>query len=389
MSNRVKGERQFREVTRNLGERRRLEICVRAGGRCEFDGCNRNLFQAPVTMRDGVFGQIAHIIAFSDRGPRGSESSSSPTIHALENLMLLCHDHHKEIDDNPLDYSVETLRRHKEAHETRVRLVLDLGPAQATFVAVVCAPVARRAVAVTRDQVIAATAPRWPRNKEFARIDLGCMDDRSPSFIKAACDSLDLRLSELQRPGSELLAIGHLSLFALAPIPLLVHLGATLTDKVQVELYQRHRDTEDWTWKLDGAPAEYTFRRVSQGQGAGVALVLPLSGPIQLSDLPPPVVAQSTVYEIGLGATTPDTGFLRTRRDLERFVSLYQQALGEIRAAHGQVTTIDLFPAVPAPVAVACGRGLLPKVSPALRVFDYEKGRGGFNPVVEVNVDGH
>ena len=69
-------------------------------------------------------------------------------------------------------------------------------------------------------------------------------------------------------------------------------------------------------------------------------------------------------------------------------MSLYQQALGEIRAAHGQVATIDLFPAVPAPVAVACGRGLLPKVSPALRVFDYEKGRGGFNPVLEVNVDG-
>ena len=142
-----------------------------------------------------------------------------------------------------------------------------MGPAQATFVLVVSGPVARKAVTITRDQVIAATAPRWPRNKEFARIDLGSLDDRGASFIKAGCESLDLRMSELQRSGSELLAIGHLSLFALAPIPLLVYLGTRLSDKVQVELFQRHRDTEDWTWKTDVEPVQYSFRQVAQEMG--------------------------------------------------------------------------------------------------------------------------
>ena len=47
--------------------------------------------------------------------------------------------------------------------------------------------------------------------------------------------------------------------------------------------------------------------------------------------------------------------------------------------------SIHLFPAVPAPVAVFCGREILPKVDPKLVVYDFDKRQGGFTPIIEVN----
>jgi hypothetical protein len=56
----------------------------------------------------------------------------------------------------------------------------------------------------------------------------------------------------------------------------------------------------------------------------------------------------------------------------------YQELLGTIGQDHGRLDEIDFFPAVPAPVAVLCGRELLPKVHPRLRVFDFNKQTSGF-----------
>ena len=80
---------------------------------------------------------------------------------------------------------------------------------------------------------------------------------------------------------------GHISLFALAPIPLLVYLGSKLSNKVPVDVFQRHRDTEDWVWKDSGTPAEYHFDKIREGRGRGcIALILSLSGKIKPGGMP-------------------------------------------------------------------------------------------------------
>jgi hypothetical protein len=75
---------------------------------------------------------------------------------------------------------------------------------------------------------------------------------------------------------------------------------------------------------------------------------------------------------------------LRLRQDLENFRIVYQEALATIIKTHGLVEAIDLFPAVPAPIAILCGRELLAKVHPRLRVYDYNKNTGGFSFALEV-----
>ncbi|MYK20370.1 HNH endonuclease, partial [Candidatus Poribacteria bacterium] len=106
---------------RTIPEHTRLKLWVKAAGRCQFHGCNEPLWQNNLTLSDGNFAEVAHIIASSEDGPRGSEESSDLRID-YSNLMLLCQRCHKEIDDDPDRYPTELLRRWKQEHEKRIEI---------------------------------------------------------------------------------------------------------------------------------------------------------------------------------------------------------------------------------------------------------------------------
>ena len=54
----------------------------------------------------------------------------------------------------------------------------------------------------------------------------------------------------------------------------------------------------------------------------------------------------------------------------------YRALLAELRVRHGVGCELHLLPAVPAPVAIACGYDLLPKVDPNIIVYDNIKPHG-------------
>lgn len=116
-----------------------------------------------------------------------------------------------------------------------------------------------------------------------------------------------------------------------------------------------------------------------------MALVLSLSGKIHIESLPRDIDESFTVYQITLTEVQPNPTYLRLKEDLVRFRDIYQRSLRSILREHGQVGSIHLFPAVPAPVAVMCGRELFPKVDPSLIVYDYDKRHGGFIKILKVN----
>jgi hypothetical protein len=300
--------------------------------------------------------------------------------------MLLCPQCHKLIDDHPAEYTRRTLEEYKQRHERRINHVTGLGPDQKTSVLVLKANIGNQRVTLAFDQILEAVSPRYPCSRSGTTIDLTQVEGSGEAFVRTACDTIKQRIQRLLEPGGEASETGHISLFALAPIPLLVLLGCQLSNKVPLDLYQRHRDTETWAWKRDGKPAEYEFRLLRSGTHRGnVALVLSLSGTIQPRDLPRTIDSRYSVYELTLKDAVPKTTFLRTRLDLENFRNAYQMALGTIVRDHGLAEKIHLFPAVPAPIAVLCGRELLPKVHPALAVYDYDKAKVGFINQIEVN----
>lgn len=374
------------EVTRRTSQVTRLLLFVRAGARCQFDGCNKFLLEHPLTVAEGNFAQVAHIVAFSRQGPRGEARPRPARINDVANLMLLCPQCHKLIDDYPDRYSIGTLEKYKRNHEQRIRHVTGLGPDLKTTVVQLKARVAGQSVAIPIAQVTEAVAPRYPTDKKGHVIDLTDIDAEGEAFMEVATRVIKQRVERLYEPGMDVEDTRHISLFALAPIPLLVFLGRHLSDKVPVDVYQRHRDTEGWVWKRTGAPAAYRFERVRPGTDpTKVTLMLSLSGTIHLDLLPPEINERFTVYEVTLANLEPSPTFLRTKEDLNRFKGVYQVALRSILRDHGNIDAIHLFPAVPAPIAVLCGRELLPKLDPALLVYDYDKRIGGFTPTLRVN----
>jgi hypothetical protein len=72
-----------------------------------------------------VTGQIAHIISESPDGPRGTEFLSDGEHNRHSNLIYLCPQHHKQIDDQPGLYTVERLRQMKADHESAIQQAIS------------------------------------------------------------------------------------------------------------------------------------------------------------------------------------------------------------------------------------------------------------------------
>jgi hypothetical protein len=371
---------------RRIPDLTRLLLFVRAGGRCEFDGCPRYLMEHPVTLTEGNFAQMAHIVAFRTDGPRGRVRSRPKNIHALQNLMLLCPQCHKLIDDHPKEYTRRALWEYKRRHEKWIKQATGLSPERKTALLVFTAPIGKQTVSISYDHMLEAVAPRYPISREGLEIDLTNLLEENPAVTAVAKQSIADRLARYFEPKGEWQRTGHVSLFALGPMPLLIFLGSQLSNKVSTDLFQRHRDSENWTWKKYGRPIQYKFRTLQTGSdNSRVALLLCLSGSGPRENLPPEIDATYSVYELTLDGSTPSPTFLSLREDLDNFRIVYQDALAEIAKIHGSLKELDVFPAVPAPVAVLCGRETLPKVHPALRVYDYDQAKGGFKYQLTVN----
>lgn len=372
--------------SRSVRELTKLLLITQAGGRCEFAQCNRYVLEHPLTLTSGNFAQVAHVVAFQLHGPRGSHSTRPADINELDNLMLLCPACHKLIDDNPKDYTVESLRDQKQVHEKRIRHVTGLDSHLRTTIVQLKSQIAGQMVDIPVSHVTKAIAPRYPVDLKGHVIDLAGIPDGDRDYYRTAQRTIRNEITRLYAPGMDADRTRHISLFALAPIPLLVFLGSHLSNKIPTELYQRHRDTEEWVWKEDGTIVEYRLRCRRKGtDNSKVALLLSLSGLVPLEALPKQLLDSFTVYEIIPRNCSPGTMHLRRREDLENFRTVYRMALRQIAVKHGLLRHLHLFPAVPAPVAVACGYDLLPKIDPKLKIYDFDKARGGYNSILEVN----
>lgn len=97
----------------------------RSGNRCAFPGCYVELHQEVGNSSSTLIGEECHIEAQSGNGPRFNKDLTEKQINSFENLILLCPNHHKIIDDNPDEYPVERLKKMKADHESQVRKALD------------------------------------------------------------------------------------------------------------------------------------------------------------------------------------------------------------------------------------------------------------------------
>ena len=365
----------------------RLKLWVLSGGRCEFPGCNKQVWRDGLTLKDDNFAHMAHIVAARKGGPRGNAVLSPKLATDFANLMLVCLNHSKLVDGkHKKDYSITFLRDYKKRHETRIKMQTAVAPDMSTTVVRFIANVRERKMEISTSQAYEAISPRFPSDENGIVLDYTNRPGSGrKSHWKVFATDIAAHLKQALAPGNNNRRIDHFSVFAAAPIPLLVHLGTCIGGATPVDIFQKQRDTDDWKWKKE--PKRESFKYIVKRSGTNkpgkkVALVLSLSGRISRDEVAK-VLPGSPRYEITIGQ--PSRDYLRHRSQLKEFARVYRQLLTEIRARHGSKCEVCLFPAVPVSVAVTCGKELLPKADPCLHVYDLDNDRGGFVPTLTIN----
>lgn len=342
---------------------------------------------------------LAHIIADSPDGPRGEEELSKELSDDFENIMLLCDTHHRLIDNEEVEeHPPELLREYKREHEERIERLTGIESDYGTHILLFGTKIGTRRGEVNHDQARQAVLPgRYPNTERGIRLDLNDIgiSESNPAYWSTVKETIDSKIGQLidHKKGPKGKRIEHLSVFGLAPIPALIFLGRRIGDTIPADVYQRHREGEDWQWATEkGDPCSYIVDQPSDdglgkegtdGSSASsrtgsesVAVRLSLSGDVLRTDVEEALGYLLPLYTIAID--DPRRDFLRVEEELERFRKAWMSLLAEIRGAHGADAKIHLFPAVPNSVAIEIGRTQLPKSDPPISVYDHDKEQGGF-----------
>ena len=374
---------------RNVPLHTKLKLFGKSAGRCEFRGCNRPVWRNDLTLNDGNFGEFAHIIAASEDGPRGSEESSNLQIE-FSNLMLVCQQCHKEIDDNYEKYSAELLREWKRKHEDRIEIQTKYPEdIHRSTVLLFTVNIGNRIVPINPEAYRNAMFPKYPADTRGIKIERKDFDRFGDEAYWMACaKDIERKIKQSFNEGIDDGEIKHLSVFAIASMPLLMFLGRCIGDTVPTDLYQSHRNIDDtnqtWSWQAEQeTQISYLVNRIRVlGNSEKVAIILALSDTIGSDKYANIVDETFSLYEITI--ENPSPHFLKDRKQLEHFSYEYRKLLNQVQATHGHRCKVFILPAVPVSIAVECGRVLLPTKDPEIFACEYYD-QDGFRKVLKIN----
>ncbi|KAB2914626.1 MAG: SAVED domain-containing protein [Alphaproteobacteria bacterium] len=354
-------------------------IWAKAGGRCEYRGCNSDLVGDLIAGReDGLYGFIAHIVADQPGGPRGDPVRSKLLARNLGNLMLMCGRHHKLIDlDAVDDHPEDLLLGMKADHEARIALLSGIDEDRASHVIRFGAGIGQHEALVSTQAIFSAMPPdRHPASAQT--IDLELLNfawrDNEEGYWRLQAENLRRLFADRVRGRVERQEIRHLSVFALAPQPLLIELGRLLCDIVPVTVHQRHREPTTWRWARDRAPISYHVSEPSPGRSGPVALKLAVSANVKDERLEAVLGPDTAIWSLTVDNAHND--IVRCPEDQAEYRRLLRMLYDRIKAHHGEKATINVFPALPNSLAVETGRVWMPKADLSLRVYDQQGDRG-------------
>ena len=95
-----------------ITDKTRKILWAKSGNRCSI--CKKELINKISEEGDFIVGEECHIISSQPNGPRHKENIEN--YDTYENLILLCRNHHKEIDSNVSTYTEEILQYIKTNH---------------------------------------------------------------------------------------------------------------------------------------------------------------------------------------------------------------------------------------------------------------------------------
>lgn len=348
-------------------------LCSKAAGMCEFEGCHKRLFYDNITLAEFNNAYVAHIVASSAKGPRGDKELSPKLSADLDNLMLMCADHHRLIDQahtGPRDYPVERLKKMKKDHEERVEKFCKFFHTPESEIVMFSSPIkGKTRVNIDYNMAAKALLPlKQPASRHGIAIDIDSMygyktQEYWHECVNKLCAEFEYSINNPYIKRNQ----ASFSVFPLAPIPLIIKLGELIGDKLPCEVFQKTKTPDTWEWQSNECTNSFSYERLEKEcKSNNVALIVSITGDICIERLP-----TSEYKEIfTIKAKNIGSDVIKSVDDLEQFWRLYQEVYDIILNTYGNECAVHLFPAVPVSVAFEMGRRYMKHTYPAMKIFD-------------------
>lgn len=370
------------EVARTgLSERTKIRVWARAAGRCVL--CAKYLIDKRVHIHDAqLVGQIAHNVGAQDgpKAPRGSSTLSASERAQEQNLLLLCHDCHRSIDD-PANwglFTVEWLRHRKAEHEERVRRATSFETLHRTLVVTTDGTVRGAPASVSDRQITEALIDSGlvvhVEDGAVGQVTIRLDDDLAADYAwKHAQDTIDKGVSKLTDVhASAIRKPDHISVFAIAPIPTLVYLGSRLDDKISIKVFDRRRGEGDraWCWTTDRTESIQFDVAVgaADSEASDVVATLGVSATLHEANVPAdlrpfPIISLTPV------GFTPRPGLIRSEASLNNAADAWMELLGQVEALWPSCQRLHLLAAIPVSLAIRVGSHRMRDAQPDLVTY--------------------
>jgi len=363
----------------------KLILYAKSAGRCSFRGCSKLLIKEALTGEGDInLGNIAHIVAESYDGPRGNDSMSLEDRAKIDNLMLMCRDHHKFIDDGPAKYTKEILINFKKEHEKSIEYLSGFIHELKSLPIILVSKIHDHPANIKKEDVRNTTMKCGGHYPAFAltqdevfTINLNTLPENAKTSWKTGLKIIDQKIERFFQILEDA-KINHVSAFGLARIPYLIYLGYKLGDKVDSEIYQKSRETNSWDWQTEDNTVKFKLQKIQDKGKNKIALILALSANINKESLPDKIKKEFTIYKLSPVNCEPNTEIIKSRKDSSEFFNKFREVLWIIENnMPTKNKEIHLFPAIPVSAAVNCGKYLM-KSAPSLNIYDKINGEYKF-----------
>jgi len=363
----------------------KFRLWGKAGGRCQYEGCNKPLWIDGLTKAEFNIAYLAHIIADKPDGPRGHPVLSEKLKTDISNIMLMCDEHHRRIDKvDVAGHSVERLQKMKVTHEKRIELLTSIQEEMKSHIILYGANIGEHHSQVNWEKAANAMVPIfYPAENRAIELSLknSSFHDNNKDYWLIERQHLKNQFLQYIKPRLASGEVNHFSIFGLAPIPLLIKLGYLLSDIPKADVYQLHREPPDWKWQSHPDHSQYKIAE-PDSRHANVAINMSLSATVDPSRISEVLKEPHSVWTMSVDI--PNNDFLKSQSQLCQFRTCFRELLDRIKAEHGERSTLHIFPAIPVSIAVEIGRVWMPKADLPMMIYDQNRNLGGFVPAFRI-----
>lgn len=357
--------KRVKNITREIKPATERMLWGVSAGICEFQGCTNKLYSHHVTNEKVNLSEKAHIYAFSSGGKRASLLRFSPKINDVDNLMLVCDRCHKLIDSADTDYTADQLLTMKKEHEERIANIATIKPDFQSEIVIFNANIANRTLKISDYTAKSTIIPEhYPAREHPINLSPNLsLYDNETNYWTTIATHLERQWLQYE----SVIRDKHISLFAVAPQPLLFYLGFLINRNYNVEVRQSQGTIDNWKWSCD----KQTIRIEPQTadateESADPIITFELTARLSINELREEF-GNGTIYRIIAEPCGAES--IKSWQDLQAVISEYRSNLNAIREKYNSEINVRIVPMAPVSVLIEAGRQTM-KGDPQITIYD-------------------